>query len=75
MYINKGFLKFLMLRFLTIVLTISALSIPLKAEVDVDLGKKLYKINCASTNTPTNKGPSLYLKMHIVHTLHPNTMQ
>ena len=45
---NKGFLKFLMLRFLTIVLTISALSIPLKAEVDVDLGKKLFKINCAS---------------------------
>ncbi len=61
MYINKGFLKFLMLRFLTIVLTISALSIPLKAEVDVDLGKKLYKINCASCHKLDKKliGPAL----------------
>ncbi|CAI8320700.1 MAG: Menaquinone reductase, multiheme cytochrome c subunit [Owenweeksia sp. TMED14] len=61
MYIRIRFLNFIVLRVLTIVLTISALSIPLSAEVDVDLGKKLFKSNCASCHKLDKKliGPAL----------------
>ena len=61
MYMRKGFLNSLLLRLLSIVLTISALSIPASAEVDVDLGKKLFKSNCASCHKLDKKliGPAL----------------
>ena len=61
MHMRIGFSNSLLLRLLTIVLTISALSIPVSAEVDVNLGKKLFKSNCASCHKLDKKmiGPAL----------------
>ena len=39
----------------------------------VSLGRDISRVS--DQFLPTNMGQSLYLKMHIVHTLHPNTMQ
>ena len=49
------------LRALTIALMVSALASPLHAEVDAELGKKLFKANCASCHKLDKKlvGPAL----------------
>ena len=48
-------------RVLTIALMVSALTNPLQADVDAELGKKLFKANCASCHKLDKKlvGPAL----------------